>query len=98
MSGVSHWHDNMFVVGAPAAGVIWEQASAAISAALELPQRASYEQRCAPVRLRRGPPAGRARRSSMFRSNICRRWETRTQLRPTDATIEVLEAHEIRPL
>jgi phosphatidylserine/phosphatidylglycerophosphate/cardiolipin synthase-like enzyme len=33
------WHENLFLVGAPAAGEVWRQARAAIAAALELPQR-----------------------------------------------------------
>jgi phosphatidylserine/phosphatidylglycerophosphate/cardiolipin synthase-like enzyme len=33
------WHENLFLVGAPAAGAVWAQARAALVAALELPQR-----------------------------------------------------------
>ncbi len=41
----SRWHENLFLVGAPAAGAIWDQARHAITRALELPQRASPAQR-----------------------------------------------------
>jgi phosphatidylserine/phosphatidylglycerophosphate/cardiolipin synthase-like enzyme len=35
----SRWHENLFLVGAPAAHQLWHQARASLAAALELPQR-----------------------------------------------------------
>jgi phosphatidylserine/phosphatidylglycerophosphate/cardiolipin synthase-like enzyme len=51
------WHENLFVVGAPAAGALWGQARAALAAALELPQRLSAEQRARVTELAARPAA-----------------------------------------
>ncbi|HWO26297.1 MAG TPA: phospholipase D-like domain-containing protein [Kofleriaceae bacterium] len=51
------WHENLFVVGPPAAGALWSQARAALAAALELPQRLSAEPRARVAALAARPAA-----------------------------------------
>ncbi len=51
------WHENLFLVGAPAAGAVWRQASASIAAAFELPQAASEVQRARALALAARPAA-----------------------------------------
>ncbi|HEU5058230.1 MAG TPA: phospholipase D-like domain-containing protein [Kofleriaceae bacterium] len=54
------WHENLLVVGAPAAGSLWRQVAEALAAALEIPQRITPAQRAAIVRLLARPPAAAA--------------------------------------
>lgn len=57
------WHENMLVVGAPAAGDLWRQVSEALAAALGIPQRITPAQRAAIADLLgRRAPAGEPRR------------------------------------
>jgi phosphatidylserine/phosphatidylglycerophosphate/cardiolipin synthase-like enzyme len=94
------WHENLFLVGAPAAGDVWEQARAAIVAALELPQRLDAASRARVAALaERGPPPSPPR--------PLERTEPVAALRALgdpaavgttrDAPVEVLTTHEIRP-
>jgi phosphatidylserine/phosphatidylglycerophosphate/cardiolipin synthase-like enzyme len=51
------WHENLFLVGPPAAGGLWAQARASLAAALELPQRLSPAERASVAALAARPAA-----------------------------------------
>ena len=92
------WHENLFLVGAPAAGAVWEQARTSIVAALELPQRLDAASRARVAALA-------ARGASPPPSRPLERAEPVAALRgdPSavgavrEAPVEVLATHEIRP-
>jgi phosphatidylserine/phosphatidylglycerophosphate/cardiolipin synthase-like enzyme len=92
------WHENLFLVGAPAAGAVWEQARAAIVAALELPQRldAVSRARVASLAAREPSPPRPFERAEPVAA-------LRALGDPTavgavsEAPVEVLTTHEIRP-
>lgn len=94
------WHENLFLLGAPAAGAVWEQAQAALVAALELPQRLDDAARARVAGLAaRGPSPAPAR--------ALERAEPVAALRALgdpaavgtvrEAPVEVLSTLEIRP-
>ena len=94
------WHENLFLVGAPAAGAVWEQARASIMAALDLPQRLDAAARARVAALA-------ARGASRQPSRPLERTEPVAALRalgdPTalgavqEAPVDVLTTLEIRP-
>lgn len=94
------WHENLLLVGAPAAGAVWEQARAAIVAALALPQRLDPAARARVAALAARGPA----RSP---SHALERTEPVAALRALgdpaalgatrEAPVEVLTTLEIRP-
>ena len=94
----STWHENMFVVGAPVAGALWQHASASIRAALELPQRASYEQRLRARALAARPPATAPVPLPHFPfAELAVLGDPPAIAAPVEHAIEVLDTLEIRP-
>ena len=94
----SRWHENMFVVGAPAAGALWRQAATALAAALELPQRATAAQRARATALAARPAARAAtplQRTTV--SSLSAIGDPAASGTVDDAAVEVLETLEIRP-
>jgi phosphatidylserine/phosphatidylglycerophosphate/cardiolipin synthase-like enzyme len=95
----SAWHENAFVVGAPAAGGVWDQARAAIAAALEIPQRISEADRdrlralAARPAVVAAPPVPR----SAPVAELARLGDAGAIPAPHPAAIEVLETRAIRP-
>ena len=92
------WHENLFLVGAPAAGDVWEQARAAIASALDLPQRldAASRARVAALAARKPSPPRPLERAQPVAA-------LRALGDPTavgavrEVPVEVLATHEIRP-
>lgn len=102
------WHENLFVVGAPAAGALWQQARASLTAALELPQRLTEAQRARVAALAARPPtAGAAAGAAAAAPALPPRSPILEPLRalgdpsalpaPRPGAVEVLATAEIRP-
>lgn len=95
------WHENLFLVGAPAAGGLWAQARASLAAALELPQRLSGDERARVAALAARPAATQGTPAPLPRAPI------HEPLRalgdpaaiptPRPGAVEVLSTAEIRP-
>jgi phosphatidylserine/phosphatidylglycerophosphate/cardiolipin synthase-like enzyme len=95
----SAWHENLFLVGAPAAGGVWDQARASIAAALELPQRIPDAERARlaalaarPATSTRAAPPGGAPVPALAALG-----DAAAIPAPHAAAIEVLATTEIRP-
>ena len=95
------WHENLFVVGAPAAGALWDQARAALAAALALPQRLSAAQRERGAELAARPPATPRTPAPLPRSPIVEPLralgDPAAIPAPRPAAARVLSTSEIRP-
>jgi phosphatidylserine/phosphatidylglycerophosphate/cardiolipin synthase-like enzyme len=96
----SDWHENLFLIGAPAAGAVWAQARAAITAALALPQRLDETTRGRVAALAARPPSSSPARPLERAAPVA---ALRALGDPTaigavcEAPVEVLATLEIRP-
>lgn len=94
------WHENLFLVGAPAAGAVWAQARAALVAALDLPQRLDPAARARVAALAaRGPassPAAALERTAPVAA-LRALGDPAAAGAVQEAPVEVLTTLEIRP-
>lgn len=99
----SRWHENLFLVGAPAAGAIWDQARSAITRALDLPQRVSPRKRERAMALAarsaapRATPLPRVAPGPEIASLSLDPMAPHPPPAETSCAVEVLETLEIRP-
>jgi phosphatidylserine/phosphatidylglycerophosphate/cardiolipin synthase-like enzyme len=92
------WHENLFLVGAPAAGAVWEQARAALVAALELPQQLDAASRARVAALAtRGPSPARALERTEPVAALRALGDPAATGVTREAPVEVLTTLEIRP-
>lgn len=94
------WHENLFLVGAPAGGAVWEQARAAIVAALELPQRLDAASRArveALVARVPSPPPARPLERAAPVAALRALGDPAAAGAVREAPVEVLATLEIRP-
>jgi len=92
------WHENLFLVGAPAAGAVWEQARAALEGALELPQRLDEAARARVAALAsRGPSRPRPLERTEPVEALRAIGDPAAVGAVQEAPVEVLTTLEIRP-
>jgi phosphatidylserine/phosphatidylglycerophosphate/cardiolipin synthase-like enzyme len=98
MDIASDWHENLFLVGAPGGGGVWEQIQQALTLALELPQRLTPEARERIVALAARPPkssAGDVPREPPVAS-LRALGDPSARPPPSPAPLEVLTGGEVR--
>ncbi len=95
----STWHENLFVVGGAAAGAVWDQARAAITAALTLPQRLTPEaaKRVAALAARRSTPTAPPLIGAPPIAALGALGDPTAIAAPADAAVEILSTRAIRP-